>query len=59
MADLSPESAELPAVRDRLAAQLQLLDALGEGLAAIEQLQGSYFSERWLQHRALDGVPVD
>lgn len=36
MADLSPESAELRAVRDRLAAQLQLLDALGESLAAIE-----------------------
>lgn len=38
MADPSPESAELCAVRDRLVAQLQLqiLDALGDSLAAIE-----------------------
>ncbi len=36
MADPSPKSAELLAVRDRLAAQLKLRDALGESLAAIE-----------------------
>jgi hypothetical protein len=38
LADPSPESAELCAVRDRLVAQLhlQILDALGESLAAIE-----------------------
>jgi len=38
LADPSPESAELCGVRDRLVAQLplQILDALGESLAAIE-----------------------
>lgn len=36
MTEASPEHEELRAVRDRLVAQLQILDALGENLAAIE-----------------------